>query len=380
MNALKPITPRSASSSSRSRSPGTRPPQRQKSTSAVPRAASTLRSNERAVDRRRRRVQRHVEEARATTGREGRGAGREPLPVGPARIVEVHVRIDDAGEDVEAGGVDLRRGIALELRADLGDQAVEDPDVGPCNTVRPHHPGSADENIEGAHCRRRGYRQPDGATRTETCSRSRGRARRHRRPRRSRALRLHPGVARRGRRDRRRRDRRDRRIRRRRGDRRDGPLRRARVHRRPHASRVGEAARRRVRAARAAARDDGRRRRPARDRERARHRRRPLAARRVRRSPARRLLHGAVVRAGVAVRVAAPRPRPRRPRGADAPQPRARPGRDDELPRRRRRRCPPSSRSSRSRAPSTSTATRRGSSARGCRRTPHQASARTTSA
>ena len=60
-----------------------------------------------------------------------------------------------------------------KLRPDLGDQAVEDPDVGPCNTVRPDHPGSADENVEGAHCRRRGYRQPDGATRTETCGRSR---------------------------------------------------------------------------------------------------------------------------------------------------------------------------------------------------------------
>ncbi len=87
----------------------------------------------------------------------------------------------------------------------------------------------------------------------------------------------------------------------------DGPLRRAGVHRRAHAPRVGEAARRRVRPARAAARDDGRRRRPARDRERARHRRRPLAARRLRRPPARRVLHGAVVRAGVAVRVAPPR-------------------------------------------------------------------------
>ena len=103
------------------------------------RAASglDLEVERRAVDRRRRRVQRHVEEARAATGGEGRGAGREPLPVGAPRIVEMHVRIDDAGEDVEAGGVDLRRGIARELRPDVGDQAVEDPDVGPCNTVGP---------------------------------------------------------------------------------------------------------------------------------------------------------------------------------------------------------------------------------------------------
>ena len=79
------------------------------------------------------------------------------------------------------------------------------------------------------------------------------------------------------------------------------------LRRRAHAPRVVEAARRRVRAARAAVRDDGGRRRPARDRERARHRRRPLAARRLRPDPARRLVHGLVVRAGVELRVAAAR-------------------------------------------------------------------------
>ena len=154
MNALKPITPRSASSSSRSRVAGDEPAPEAEVDERRSAGRRDLEVERGAVDRRRRRVQRHVEEARATTGGEGRGAGRESLPLGPARIVEVDVRIDDAGEDVEAGGVDLRRGIALELGADLGDQAVEDPDVGPCNTVRPYHPGSADENIEGAHCRR----------------------------------------------------------------------------------------------------------------------------------------------------------------------------------------------------------------------------------
>ena len=100
-----------------------------------------------------------------------------------------------------------------------------------------------------------------------------------------------------------------------RGDARRGrPLRRARLHRRAHAPRVVEAARRRVRAARAAARHDRGRRRPARDRERARHRRRALAARRLRRAAARRLLHGVVVRARVAVRVAAARADAGRPR------------------------------------------------------------------
>ena len=57
-----------------------------------------------------------------------------------------------------------------------------------------------------------------------------------------------------------------------------------------------------VRPARASAGNDGGRRRSARDRERARHGRRPLAHRRLRGDPARGLLHGFAMRAGVRVR------------------------------------------------------------------------------
>jgi adenine deaminase len=49
-------------------------------------------------------------------------------------------------------------------------------------------------------------------------------------------------------------------------------------------------------------------------------------------APARRLLHGVVVRPGLAVRVAAASARTRRSRGAHASEPRARARRDDELP------------------------------------------------
>ena len=77
-------------------------------------------------------------------------------------------------------------------------------------------------------------------------------------------------------------------------------VRRPRVRGRARPSGVDEAARRRVRQARAAARDDCRRGRSARDRKRARDRRRPLARRLVREPPARRLLHGVLVRACVA--------------------------------------------------------------------------------
>ena len=46
-------------------------------------------------------VQRHVEEARAATGGERRRTRREPLPVGTAGIVAVHVWIDDTRERMQ---------------------------------------------------------------------------------------------------------------------------------------------------------------------------------------------------------------------------------------------------------------------------------------
>ena len=131
-------------------------------------------------------------------------------------------------------------------------------------------------------------------------------------------------------------DRRCRQLRGSRVARRGGKLRRPRLHRRAHAPRVGEAHGGRVRAPRAPARDDGRRRRSARDRERPRRRRRALAARRELGTSARRLLHGAVVRSRLAVRVAAPGADARRSRVAHAAPSGARARGDDELPRRRR--------------------------------------------
>ena len=111
---------------------------------------------------------------------------------------------------------------------------------------------------------------------------------------------------------------------------------RARLHRCAHAPREPEAHGRRVRPA-CSHWDDGRRRRPTRNRERARSRRCALAARRELRAPARRLLHGLVVCACVALRVAAAAADSGRPGVADASQAGARACRDDELSRRHRR-------------------------------------------
>ena len=124
------------------------------------------------------------------------------------------------------------------------------------------------------------------------------------------------------------------------------PVGRPGLHRRPHAPGVVEAARRRVRATRAAVRDDRSRRGSARDRQRPRDRRRALAARRDRGAAAGRLLHGIVLRTRVTVRVAAPRADARRPRIAPAAPAGDRACRDDELPGRHLGCGVPSSRSS----------------------------------
>ena len=157
-----------------------------------------------------------------------------------------------------------------------------------------------------------------------------------------------------------------------------GAYRRPRLHRCAHAPREREVAPGRVRTPRPAARNDGDRGRPARDRERARHRRHPLAASTLERPPARGLLHGVLVRAGVAVRVAAPAVQPGRPREPAAAAARDRPRRDDELPRRRSPAIPRSSRSSRSPGRTTSTAMRPACSAATCRRMPPPGSTPTT--
>ncbi len=109
MKALKPITPRSASSSSRA--PGTSAPHSPKSTEESRRAASSLASKAAPS---------------AVGGVEFSGMSkyalkppaasaalpvRMPFPVRAAGLVEVHVRVQAAGEDVQAARVDLARAV-----------------------------------------------------------------------------------------------------------------------------------------------------------------------------------------------------------------------------------------------------------------------------
>ena len=51
-------------------------------------------------------VERHVEEQRAAARGQRAGTGFDALPISAARLVEMNVGVNDAGKDVQAGGVD----------------------------------------------------------------------------------------------------------------------------------------------------------------------------------------------------------------------------------------------------------------------------------
>ena len=78
------------------------------------------------VDERRRGVQRHVEEGGRPARRTRPRAGRDALPIGAARFVEMHMRVDDAGEHEQAGGVDL---LARGAFGERGDFSTGDDNV-----------------------------------------------------------------------------------------------------------------------------------------------------------------------------------------------------------------------------------------------------------
>ena len=60
------------------------------------------------------------------------------------------VGVDDAGEDVQPGGVDRLAGAALEVGPDRGDQAVDDADIAALGSVRGDHGAAANQEIEPA--------------------------------------------------------------------------------------------------------------------------------------------------------------------------------------------------------------------------------------
>ena len=75
------------------------------------------------IDERRRGVQRHVEKGRRSACRTRAGAGRDAFPVGAARVIEMHVRINRAGQHEQAGGINFLASRPFGQRGDfsLGD-------------------------------------------------------------------------------------------------------------------------------------------------------------------------------------------------------------------------------------------------------------------
>ena len=85
-------------------------------------------------------VERHVHERRHAAGSRGTGRVIEALPVGPTGIVDVDVRVDEAGKDDQIPGIQLAHasGTAV-VWGDLDDLSVAD-----VNGRGPHPVGQDD--------------------------------------------------------------------------------------------------------------------------------------------------------------------------------------------------------------------------------------------
>ena len=99
---------------------------------------------------RRDRVQRHVEDGGDPAGRGRPGRGGEPLPLGATRFVDVHVGVDQAGQQhLVVLEVDRpRRGRCLVVRRHDGDPLPRDPDRGRDLGAVHDRPAGADDQIE----------------------------------------------------------------------------------------------------------------------------------------------------------------------------------------------------------------------------------------
>ncbi len=121
---LNPNTPASHRGRSSSALPGTAPPQNPTSTNAWSRATFCLvssASTSTVGDR----VERHVDDRRHPARGGGPRRGREALPLGAPRLVDVHVRVDEPGTSTWCGSSSTTR--AVEPGAERLDRADHSP-------------------------------------------------------------------------------------------------------------------------------------------------------------------------------------------------------------------------------------------------------------
>ena len=96
---------------------------------------------------RRRGVQRHVDERRHPARGKRRRRGGKALPLGPARLVAVDVRVDPARQHMQPRGVDLLGRVAREVVSERRDLTVADRDVALTLTVGREHGPATDEQV-----------------------------------------------------------------------------------------------------------------------------------------------------------------------------------------------------------------------------------------
>jgi hypothetical protein len=95
-------------------------------------------------------VEGHVEEGGDSPGRRGLRGGGESLPLRPAGLVDVHVRVDEAGEDGQAPGFDdVGAGSQVVEGGDRGDPPSGNVNRGRSQGAGRHHPTAADHELDG---------------------------------------------------------------------------------------------------------------------------------------------------------------------------------------------------------------------------------------
>src|SRR4051812_39388944 len=75
------------------------------------------------------RVQWHFKDGGCAAGGGSAGTGFKSFPVGPPRLVEVNVRVDDARENCQAARVDFEFRRARQISSDRIELSVTDSDV-----------------------------------------------------------------------------------------------------------------------------------------------------------------------------------------------------------------------------------------------------------
>ena len=95
-------------------------------------------------------VERHVDVRREPASSQRPRSRCNAFPVGAPRVVEVDMRIDAAGKDMEPGAVNLLDS-GCKLRADVGNESVRDADIHPLNRVSQDDVCSAHDEVELSH-------------------------------------------------------------------------------------------------------------------------------------------------------------------------------------------------------------------------------------